>query len=103
MPTIEFKGHQIKCQNGANLRKTLLENDLGPYNGMAQYANCHGHATCGTCTVQIEGTVSPLSFREKIRLALPPHHLNSGLRLACQVRVLGNIKVTKHDGLWGQK
>lgn len=103
MPTIEFKGQQIKCQKDANLRKTLLENGLSPYNGMAQYANCHGHGTCGTCAVEIEGPVSPPLIREKIRLTLPPHHLDSDLRLSCQTKVLGNIKVTKHDGLWGQK
>ena len=37
-----------------------------------------------------------------MRLRLPPHDLASGLRLACQVNVLGDVEVTKFEGLFGQ-
>ena len=30
-------------------------------------------------------------------------HPESGLRLACQCSVLGDLKVTKHEGLFGQR
>ncbi|HAO13482.1 MAG TPA: (2Fe-2S)-binding protein, partial [Planktothrix sp. UBA8407] len=38
----------------------------------------------------------------KTRLSLPPHSDRSTRRLACQVQVLGDIKVKKYDGFWGQ-
>jgi hypothetical protein len=34
---------------------------------------------------------------------MPPHDRDSGLRLACQVNVLGDLTVIKYAGLWGQK
>jgi ferredoxin len=40
---------------------------------------------------------------ENVRLGLAPHRKDSGLRLACQVRVLGDLEVIKHGGFWGQK
>jgi hypothetical protein len=33
---------------------------------------------------------------------MPPHRLEAGLRLACQTTVLGDVTVTKYDGLFGQ-
>jgi hypothetical protein len=37
------------------------------------------------------------------RFALPPYTPESGLRLACQVNVLGDVTVTNHAGLFGQR
>ncbi|MFN3182245.1 MAG: hypothetical protein ACE37F_09620 [Nannocystaceae bacterium] len=39
---------------------------------------------------------------ERWRLGFPPHERTSGLRLACQIEVTGDIEVTKHPGFWGQ-
>jgi ferredoxin len=52
--------------------------------------------------VQIEGPVSEPTAAELRRLRFPPHDPASGLRLACQTNVLGDVTVTKHPGLWGQ-
>jgi len=103
MPSIEFEGKTVSCDEGANLRKVLLENGLSPYNGKANTLNCHGHGTCGTCAVKITGEVSSPGVREKFRLSLPPHNRQSGLRLSCQCEVLRDLKVTKFSGFWGQK
>jgi ferredoxin len=35
-------------------------------------------------------------------MRFPPHRPESGLRLACQCAVLGDIRVTKFHGWWGQ-
>jgi ferredoxin len=35
-------------------------------------------------------------------MRFPPHHPEAGLRLACQCTVLGDLTVTKYQGLWGQ-
>jgi ferredoxin len=53
--------------------------------------------------VRIEGPVSEPTPAEERRLRFPPHDPESGLRLACQVNVLGDVTVTKHEGLWGQR
>ncbi|WP_224336534.1 2Fe-2S iron-sulfur cluster-binding protein [Haloprofundus halobius] len=118
MPTVRFRGRDIDCEEGAVLRDVLLAAGLSPHNGRAQQLNCRGHATCGTCAVEItasegssgslsvpdgvDGDVSEMGRRERRRLSLPPHSLDSGLRLSCQTRVEGDIRVTKHDGFWGQ-
>ncbi len=102
MPSITVHGKTVECEMGANLRQVLLKHEIDLYNGQAKIINCHGLGTCGTCAVQIEGTVSELGWREKARLSLPPHSLTQNRRLACQTQVLGDIQVTKFDGFWGQ-
>lgn len=103
MPTIRFEGHEIECPAGANLRMVLLRARLPLYNGAARAIHCRGMGTCGTCAVRIEGEVSPPSRIEKLRLGFPPHERGSGLRLACQCSVLGDLVVTKYPGLWGHR
>lgn len=96
----------MECPIGANLRLVLLENGVDLYNGGASVINCHSIGTCGTCAVEITGTVSEINWKEKARLALHPHSLvgsrEKGRRLACQVKVLGDVAVTKYDRFWGQ-
>jgi succinate dehydrogenase/fumarate reductase-like Fe-S protein len=77
MPKVEFAGATVECPEGANLRTVLLRARLPLYNGVARAIHCRGFGTCGTCAVRIEGPV-------------------------CQTRVLGDVAVTKYDGLWGQ-
>ncbi len=108
MPQVQVQGRTLTCEAGANLRQVLLQAGIPLYNPPAHILNCRG---LGTCAVQIEGAVSPMGWRERARLSLPPHQLPStaaaqggnGLRLACQVQVLGDLKVTKWPGLWGQR
>jgi ferredoxin len=40
---------------------------------------------------------------EKWRLSFPPHRSENGLRLACQCKVLSDLTITKHGGMWGSK
>ncbi len=102
MPVIKAYGLAISCPPQANLRTVLIKNDIPVHNGTASVINCHGLGTCGTCAVQIEGEVSEVGSRERLRLSLPPHSVDRGRRLACQTRVLGDIEVTKYTGFWGQ-
>ncbi|HTL90329.1 MAG TPA: 2Fe-2S iron-sulfur cluster-binding protein [Leptolyngbya sp.] len=102
MPQIKAQGKTINCESGANLRETLLKNGIDLYNGKAAVINCHGLGTCGTCSVEVDGAVSEMEWGEKTRLSLPPHSSEKSRRLACQVRVLGDVRVTKHGGFWGQ-
>ena len=103
MPQIQFNGKTMDCEAGQNLRQVLLSGNLPLYNGIASAIHCRGLGTCGTCAVEIEGEVSPPTAVEKWRLSFPPHHRDSGLRLACQCQVIGNLVITKLDGLWGHR
>jgi ferredoxin len=103
MPVVEFAGRQVECPLGANLRVVLLRARLPLYTGAARALHCRGVAMCGTCAVRIEGPVSEPTPAELRRLSLFPHRPESGLRLACQVSVQGDLKVAKHEGLFGQR
>ena len=102
MPTVRFAGRTLECLEGANLRVVLLRARLPLYTKVARAVHCRGHGTCGTCAVEVEGPVSEPTKAELRRLRRAPHDPASGLRLACQCNVLGDITVTKHDGLFGQ-
>jgi len=102
MPTVRYGDREIDCERGAVLRDALLEAGIAPHNGAATRANCRGHGTCGTCAVAVDGPTSAPSARERWRLDFPPHDAGSGLRLACQTRVEGDLTVAKFPGFWGQ-
>jgi ferredoxin len=103
MATVTFRGQEIECEAGEILRDVLVDAGLPPHNGSAKSLNCGGHGTCGTCAVLIDGPVSDPGQRERARLSVPPHSRESGLRLACQTRVQGDLTVEKYPGFFGQK
>jgi ferredoxin len=103
MPTVTFEGETVECEEGDELREVLLEAGLSPHNGASNYANCGGRALCGTCAVEVEGETSAMTDDERGRLSKWPHDPDSGLRLACQTHVEGDLEVRKHGGFWGQK
>lgn len=102
MPNVQAQGQTFPCAPAANLRQVLLANGIDLYNGKAKLINCRGIGTCGTCAVLVEGQVSAPNWRDTGRRSLPPHSPTRNLRLACQTRVLGDVRVTKFDGFWGQ-
>jgi ferredoxin len=110
MATVTVQGQTFECPTGANLRQVLLahqadlagDSPVNLYNGRAQWINCRGIGSCGTCAVAIEGEVAAANWRDRTRRSLPPHDPERPLRLACQTQVLGDITVTKYDGFWGQ-
>ena len=103
MPKVHFANQTIECPKGANLRVVLLRARLPLYTRVARAIHCRGHGTCGTCAVRVDGAVSDPTAVELRRLRLPPHHPEAGLRLACQISVLGDVTVVKHEGLFGQR
>lgn len=103
MPTITAQGKTFTCERGTNLRKALLDNGVDLYSPRANYVNCMGIGTCGTCAVAIDGEVSEANWRERTRRSLPPHSPAKNLRLACQTQVLGDIQVSKFEGFWGHE
>jgi ferredoxin len=103
MPFVEFQGKNISCEAGANLRQVLVEHNMPLHNGSSKTFNCYGLGTCGTCSVKITGKVNKMTKTEKVRLSIPPHNIDRGLRLACQIKVIGDIKIEKGAGFWGQE
>ena len=103
MPRINFANQTIECSHGENLRRVLLRAGLPLYNGAAKAIHCRGMGTCGTCSLQIDGPVSEPTRMEAWRFGFPPHQPDSGLRLACQCKVLGDLELTKHGGMWGNQ
>ncbi|MEM6959066.1 MAG: 2Fe-2S iron-sulfur cluster-binding protein [Myxococcota bacterium] len=104
MPTVTFEGEELAVPEGFNLRRALIKLGRRPHNGAAKVVCCYGMGTCGTCAVEVQGDVRPAEpgGRERWRLSFPPHRPERGLRLACQVRVYGDVVVKKHPGFWGQ-
>lgn len=102
MPIIKAQGKTFECEVGANLRQVLLKQGIEVHNDGAKIINCRGLGTCGTCAVEIEGSVSEQGWREQARLSLPPHSLERKRRLSCQTQVIGDLLITKYDGFWGQ-
>ncbi len=88
MPQIDVQERTLTCEVGTNLQQGLLQAGIPLYNPPAHVLNCRG---LGTRSGQIKGAVFPMGWRERARLALPPHQLPSpaaaqggnGLRLAC--------------------
>lgn len=103
VPTVTFRGSRIDCERGALLRDVLLSAEESPHNGASGALNCHGHGTCGTCAVAVEGPTSEPTAIECRRLSFPPHELDDGLRLACQTRVEGDLSIVKYEGFWGHR
>jgi ferredoxin len=101
VPTVCFAGQKVECLQGANLRVVLLRARLPLYTLVARALHCRGRGLCGTCAVRIEGPVTDPTPAEEQRLRAFPHHPESGLRLACQCNVLGDVTVTKYHGLFG--
>jgi ferredoxin len=102
MLNIFAEGKTFEVAEGANLRESLLNQNIDLYNSAAKVLNCHGHGTCGTCLVKVEGEISEPTLIENIRMAIPPHSGHKDRRLSCQVEVLGDVRVTKFDNFFGE-
>lgn len=97
-----FQGKVIDCKPNQSIRDALLEAETTPHNGEARWFNCKGLGSCGTCAIFVVGKVSKLTRRESVRLRMPPHHISSGRRLACQTIPLEDVSIIKSAGFWGQ-
>ncbi|GIW92007.1 MAG: ferredoxin [Pirellulaceae bacterium] len=117
MPIIKFvkENKEVEVPVGTNLRKAAIRAGINlncGLNGFGasinKYLNCKGHGMCGTCRVLItkgmENT-NPMTKREwyqfKQPFHIPPDPIpclafighEDTMRLACMVRVNGDIEV----------
>lgn len=75
----------FRAEAGDNLQKVLLKNHSG------FSAPCGGRGICGKCKVHVSGQGSAPTEAEKRKLT--EGEFESGIRLACQVTILGDIEV----------
>ena len=96
MPTINYIRENVRVEvpEGDSVRYPALEHDVPVYCGLWKFANCHGNGFCGTDRVAVSPATNTneLSFMEKFWLR-GDLKKNSGMRLACQVRVFGDVTV----------
>jgi ferredoxin len=96
VPTITYTRENVRVEvpEGDTVRYPALENDVPVYCGLWKFANCHGNGMCGTDRVAVSPSTStnPLTFMEKFWLRKDLKK-NPHLRLACQVRVYGDVSV----------
>lgn len=83
----------LTVPEGTNLRKLLLEHNLGPYTRFTNVANCGGRGICATCGVWIaenEG-LAPSHWHDWAakRYGYP--------RLSCQIHVDRDLTVFQVD------
>lgn len=104
MPRITFVKEKktIDVEEGANLRKEALKVGIELYPGIHKYLNCRGLGQCASCRVIVRKGVekcSPPTLIEKLRFLTGPLLFfarigqEQNLRLACQLKVYGDIEV----------
>ncbi|MDI6894820.1 MAG: 2Fe-2S iron-sulfur cluster-binding protein, partial [Bacillota bacterium] len=92
MPVVEFQplGRRVHVSQGATVLEAvqLLGRELGDWGVVA---TCGGHGRCGRCLVRVvSGAVSGADEQE---LELLARQGAVGYRLACRVRVVGDVRV----------
>ncbi len=96
MPTVTYIRENVRVEipEGDSVRYPALENDVPVYCGAWKYANCHGNGLCAFDRVIVSpaSNTNPPTFLEKFRLGRD-HKKNPNLRLACQVKVFGDVSV----------
>jgi ferredoxin len=106
MPTVTFVNEKktIEVPSGANLRREAMKAGVQLYPGMHKHLNCMGLGLCATCRVVVRKGAERCSRQgafEKFVMGPPMHPLlffarignEQSLRLACQLRVHGDIEV----------
>ena len=106
MPTITFVNEKktVEVPAGANLRKEAIKAgvQLYPFPHRLPLMNCMGLGLCNSCKVIVKKggeNVSPPSKFEKVSMMIHPLTFfarlghEKDLRLACQMRVNGDIEV----------
>jgi len=82
----------LTCNKNARLIDLLRENNINIRKG------CSGNGACGLCKIKvIKGSTNELTESEKLHLS--QKEINTGIRLACQVTLNGNLEIRLIDSL----
>jgi uncharacterized 2Fe-2S/4Fe-4S cluster protein (DUF4445 family) len=90
LPIVTFTDRDliVEAQQGESLLSCIRRV------GLTVDSTCDGKGKCGQCRITVQGDVAPRDETERRHLADQP----AGVRLACRVKVSGNVRVTLHDG-----
>lgn len=84
--TIEINNDKkLFVNTGITLLQNLFDNDIFIPSA------CGGNAKCGLCKVKVNSNIGHISQVEIPHLS--KEEINNGIRLACQVKVMSNIKI----------
>lgn len=93
MPTVLFEeeNRKVEVPIGTSLRKAAQMAGVSVYGSINKIINCRGFGLCGTDRVVIKpaDNISGVTFKEKLQLGDNPKE-----RLACQVKINGDITVS---------
>jgi ferredoxin len=98
MPKVVFVNEHriVEVPQGKNLKTLALELGINPHREFFRGLNCGYFGLCGACQVWVRegsrGATSRTNLREKMA------GVRGERRLACQVRILGDIEVTTMPG-----
>jgi ferredoxin len=98
MPRVVFVNEHriVEVPHGKNLKALALELGINPHRESFLGLNCGYLGLCSSCQVWLKeiapGAVTPRNLREKIA------GTRGQRRLACQVRVLGDVEITTMPG-----
>ena len=92
MPKVHFVNERVTVEvpENATIRDVAMQQGVEIYRGMWTHINCLGNGICGRCKIWImsgSGTVTRRSIRERF------HRIQGKQRLACQVRILGDVEI----------
>jgi ferredoxin len=98
MPKVVFVNEHriVEVPQGKNLKSLALELGINPHREFFRGLNCGYLGMCGTCQVWVKesapGAANAPNLREKIA------GVRGLRRLACQVKVLGDVEITTFAG-----
>lgn len=104
MPTVTFVKEKktVEVAQGANLRREAIRAGIQLYPTPHNYVNCMGLGLCTSCRVNVKKGLENCSTQgvfEKVSMTMHPLTFfarlgnEKTLRLACQMRVNGDIEV----------
>ncbi|HEX9295527.1 MAG TPA: hypothetical protein VF881_06815 [Polyangiaceae bacterium] len=98
MPKVAFVNEHriVEVPAGKNLKSLALELGINPHREFFRGINCGYWGLCGLCQVWIResapGSVNPRNTRERMA------GTRGQRRLACQVRIFGDVEITTMAG-----
>ncbi|MCS6834702.1 MAG: (2Fe-2S)-binding protein [Anaerolineae bacterium] len=90
----------IEVQQGANLRRALLNAGYSPYAALTRRLNCGGRGLCATCGVWIvKSEPQPQHWHDRLASAF------GYPRLSCQINVNSDmtIRLVEDKIIWGSR
>ena len=98
MPKVSFVNEHriVEVPQGKNLKSLALELGINPHREFFRGVNCGYLGMCGTCQVWVKegasGATNPPNLREKMG------GMRGLRRLACQVKIIGDVEITTLAG-----